>query len=173
MKRLAQVLLLAFCAFFFGATIKAQTVAVPPTAAKSKIGDARVEKALKQTKTEYEMTTDGVYRITPGTTGKRSQAAFITSETDKIYGLEMRGVFSFVMISDNAPSPEVAKLLLEQNMSSASSWAVQKEKDGQFAVVNIVYIPADADGKRLDWALQSVIPAADEMEERLTGKDEF
>ncbi|MGI8467987.1 MAG: hypothetical protein ACR2N3_05995 [Pyrinomonadaceae bacterium] len=168
MKRINQLFLLILCACFFGAAINAQ-----PKQDSTKGGDARVEKALKQTKTEYEVEKDGMYKVTLGTTGKRSQAAFIVSETDKIYGSEMRGVFSYAMISDDSPSPEITNLLLAQNMENVSFWAIQKEKDGKFAIINIIYIPADADGKKLDWALKNVILAADEMEERLTKKDEF
>lgn len=172
MKRLIRLFIFVLCASFFGAKINAQSMPPPPPPAKSK-GDARVEKALKQTKTDYQMMTNNTYRITLGTTGKRSQAAFVDSETDTTYGLEVRGVYSYAMVGDNPPTQEVANLLLAQNMQNVSFWAIQKQTDGKFAVINIIYIPASADGKTLDAALNSVVLAADEMEERLTKKDEY
>ncbi|MGI9036264.1 MAG: hypothetical protein ACR2GD_09530 [Pyrinomonadaceae bacterium] len=171
MKQTIQLFMFILCVCFFSIEINAQT-----NSTASETGDARVEKALRETKTEYTVNKDGEYKVTFATDGKRSQVAYINAETDKIYGLEMRGIFSYAMVSDKPPSPEIANLLLEQNMVNISSWAILKPEKGgkgKYIVVNIIYIPADADGKTLDAALNSVILAADEMEKRLTEKDEF
>lgn len=153
-------------ACFLSMQAEAQTAPV-------KRGDTRVVNALKQIKTNYEMQ-GNTYKVTYELSNKRSQNIFIISETDKVYGLEVRGVFAWAMISDNQPSQEVANLLLQQNMENISAWAIQKTDDGKaFIIVNIVYIPANSDGKRLEAAMLSVAQAADEMEQRLTKKDEF
>ncbi|HLM61813.1 MAG TPA: hypothetical protein VK308_13490 [Pyrinomonadaceae bacterium] len=168
MKLINQLFLLVFCAFVFSMQINAQT---SPVSIKS--ADPRVAKALNQTKTEYQVSSkDGGYTVTFGTKGKRTQKVYIVSETDNINGVEMRLIFSFATIADNLPSPQVANLLLQQNMETIGVWAVQKIADGRYAIVNKLYIPANFDGEKLEKALSAVVLLADELEEQLTKKDE-
>jgi hypothetical protein len=166
MKRIYQPFLLIFCACFFSIEINAQSdaaLAVP--------GDQRVAKALKETKTEYQVSNGGVYTINFGTKGKRSQEVHITSSTDNINGVEMRLIFSFAVIADKPPSQQVANLLLEQNMETAGVWAVDKMSNGKYRIVNQLFVPADLNGEKLEEALSRVTHSADEMEEQLTKKD--
>ncbi len=168
MKRIYQLFLLIFCACFFSIEINAQS-----NAALAVPGDQRVAKALKETKTEYQVSSkEGIYTITFGTKGKRTQEVHITSSTDNINGVEMRLIFSFAVIADKPPSQQVANLLLEQNMETIGIWAVLKVDAGKHAIVNKLYIPADFDGEKLEKALSAVVLLADELEERLTKKDE-
>jgi len=136
-------------------------------------GDARVVRALNQIKTKYEMNQDGLFVINFELTNKRLQKALISSETDKAFGSETRVVFSYALISDKPPSQEVANLLLKQNLGNVGTWAVDKTGDGMYFIANIIHLPADADGKRLEDAMNIVISAADEMEAQLTKKDEL
>jgi len=168
MKQINQLFLLAFCVCFFGIQINAQSKSDSESAL-----DVRVAKALSQTKTEYQVGKEAMYKVTYTTTGKRTQTALIESATETIYGVEMRLVFSFAVIGGNAPSQEIANFLLEENLKYANKWGIQKEDKGKFSIVNMVYVPADSDGKQLDIALSSVMIAADKLEERLSKKDEF
>jgi len=168
MKRIKQLFLLVFCACFSSLEINAQTDLV-----SVKSADPRVAKALSQTKTEYQVSSkDGDYTVTFGTKGKRSQKIHIASKTDNINGVEMRLIFSFAVIADKPPSQQTANLLLEQNMETIGIWAVLKVDAGKHAIVNKLYIPADFDGEKLEKALSAVVLLADELEERLTKKDE-
>ncbi|HEX8396728.1 MAG TPA: hypothetical protein VF644_04845 [Pyrinomonadaceae bacterium] len=58
-------------------------------------------------------------------------------------------------------------------MEQISSWAVQKLDDGSYTILNMIYVPADLDGKKLDVVMTKIAFTADEMEERLTKKDEL
>lgn len=168
MKQMNRLFLFILCAGFFSIQINAQSEKVSEGGT-----DVRVAKALNQNKTDYEVRKDGIYKVIYLTTGKRTQAAFIDSETVKIYGLEMRLVFSFAQIGGSLPAPSVTNLLLEENLQSFPNiWAVEKDKGGKFSIVNQIYVPADTDGKTLNIALSSVMIEADKLEERLTKKDD-
>jgi hypothetical protein len=166
MKRINAILFFVMCACFLSIQVASQTAA-------TKRGDARVEKALKQTKTPFEKDKDGDYKVIYELSDKRLQVVHLILESEKAYGLEVRGIFSYAMVSDNPPSQETASILLQQNMENISAWAVLKMNDGKYALVNVKFIPADADGKTLEAAMLSVANAADEFERRLTKKDEF
>lgn len=169
MKRIKLLFLFILCACFLSIQTNAQSKKVSEGGI-----DPRVAKALNQTKTEYEVGKDGMYKVTYETTGKRTQSALIDSETVTIHNLEMRLVFSFAKIGGNPPTQAVANLLLKENLENFPNiWAIQKDEKGKFSIVNLIYIPADSDGKTLDMALSSVMIAADKMEESLTKKDEY
>ena len=168
MKQMRKLFLLILCAGFFGLQINAQIAPV-----KSKNDDARVEAALKEAGIKYDRDEDGNYEVTFKTTGNRMQTAFIVPRADKFNDSEVRLLFSIAMISRQPLSLDVANLLLEQNMEKVSYWTAFKTRDGKTTVANLIYIPADADGEKLNTALSIVTSAADKMEERLTKKDEL
>lgn len=170
-KTVRRVLLLVFCVAAMSGALYAQPKAVGKSPA-AKTGDARVAKALNQMKTEYEVEADGQYKITFGVGKDRSHTAYVVSETDTAYNLEMRGVYALAAISDKPFAAELISELLQENMQSVTSWALLKVKDG-FAIVNITHVPADADGKRLDAAIQSVLVSADALEQRLSKEDKL
>ena len=165
MKRITAILFFVICACILSLQVAGQTAA-------TKRGDARVTKALNQIKVPFELK-NNVYEVTFNWTDKRTQQVFIVSETDNIYGFEMRGVFSYAMASDNPLSQEAANRLLQQNGDGTGAWSVMKMDDGKFVVMKMTYVPADADGKKLKDAISSVAELADEMEKSLTNKDEF
>jgi len=150
--------------------ILASSIAAQP-AADGKT-DPRVAKALKENNTEYDVSSrDGIYRVTYATTGKRTQLALISSDTETINEMETRVVFSFATISKTPPTQQVANMLLQENMERIGIWAVQKLGDGSFAIVSLLHIPAASSGKQLEDALMSVAMMADDLENRLTKKD--
>ena len=169
MKRANKIFLLLLFTVFFAAQAGAQS-----TSAISAVpGDERVAKALNQTKTDYQVNSkDGLYMVTYETKNKRSQKVLIAAKAEMINGVEMRLIFSFALFSDKPLSQRAANLLLEKNAGSVSTWAVHKLTDGKYAVVCQLYIPADFDGEKLQTALQEVVTQADEMEEKLSKKDE-
>lgn len=165
MKTVNQILLLfIFCLGIFAANICAQ---------KKSPGDLRVADALKQMKTGYETDEKGVYSVSFGIGKDRNQKAYIASETDTIYGFEMRTVFSFAAFSKTPFSAEIMSRLLDENMSRVSTWAIIKIDKDTYAIVNNIFIPADADAKRLDSAIQSVVIAADELEAKMSKEDKL
>lgn len=149
---------------------------IQTTAAQKKpatLGDARLTNALNQTKTPFSVDNEGMYMVTYELPNKRRQKIFILSKTTKINGFELRGVFSYAIISEKQPTPEIAYQLLQKNMDQISFWTLSKLDDGNYTVMNMIYLPADLDGKKLDGILSTIAFAADEMEERLTKKDEL
>jgi hypothetical protein len=149
---------------------------VQTTAAQKKsatLGDARVTNALNQTKTPFTVDNDGTYQVIYELPNKRRQKIYISPEPVKIGNVELRLIFSYTFFSEKPPTAELANQLLEKNMEQISFWAVHKLDDGKYTIVNMIYIPADLDGKKLDVVMTKIAFAADEMEERLTKKDEL
>ena len=74
------------------------------------------------------------------------------------------------------PAPftaEIANRLLSDNYDKKlGAWAMQKVKDGCYAVF-VTKVPADNDADSFFGALKLTLEAADEMEKELTKKDEF
>ncbi|MDQ4121628.1 MAG: hypothetical protein M3209_09295 [Acidobacteriota bacterium] len=167
MKNLSITIAILSLVCFFGIQkVTAQKKSAP-------LGDARVTNALNQTKTPFTVDNKGTYQVTFELPNKRRQTIIIMSETEKIGNVELRAVISYAAISDKLPPAEVANQLLQKNMDQISFWSLLKLDDGHYALVNMIYIPADLDGKKLDSIFNTVVYAADEMEERLTKKDEF
>lgn len=137
------------------------------------LGDARVTNALNQTKTPFTVDNDGMYQVVYELPNKRTQKIFITPGPEKFGNVELRLIFSYTFFSEKPPAAELANLLLEKNMEQISFWALQKLDDGKYTIVNIIYVPADLDGKKLDVMMTKIAFTADEMEERLTKKDEL
>jgi hypothetical protein len=75
------------------------------------------------------------------------------------------------MVSEKPPTLPIALLLLKENVELAGGWSLLKT-DNKYAIIISIYIPANSTGKSLDQALQDIVIRADEMEERLTKKDD-
>lgn len=141
-------------------------------AAQGGKSDPRVAAALKETNTQFEISpSDGGYKITYGTKGNRTQLTHVASGTEMLNGAEMRLIFSIAMISKTLPTQQTANMLLQENMERIGSWGLQKLDDGNYAIVNILYISGAAGGKQLESNLMAIATVADEMEEKLTKKD--
>lgn len=146
--------------------VNAQTKEVPKA-------DSRVAQALRETNTEFELSSkDGIYKVTYGTKGKRTQAVHVASVTEDINGDEMRLIFSFVSISKGLPTHQISNMLLEDNLERIGRWALQKLDDNNYALLNMLHVPANLKGKKLETAMMSTAVQADEMEDKLTKKDE-
>lgn len=163
MKRTNRILIIIFCVGIFAAQIFAQKTA----------SDPRVANALKQAETGYELDKEGLYKVSFGVGEKRNQTAFVASATDTLYGFEMRNVFSFAVFSKTPFSADVMSRLLDENMNHVSTWAIIKIDKDTYAIVNSIFIPADADAKRLDAAIQSVVVAADDLEAKMSKEDKL
>jgi len=168
MKQMKRLFLLILCACFFSLQINAQSKKV------SKGGtDIRVATALNQIKTEYEVVKDGVYMVTYETKDKRTQKVLIPSETETFNGVEFRTILSLAAITDNLPSQQEANYLLQQNVERMGVWTIHKNPSGKYIIANMLRVPADFDGKKLHMALSEVSILADELEKRLSKKDEY
>lgn len=165
MKKVSSFFLFVIVLCLFIKHISAQSISPSPKR------DPRVATALEQIKVEYTVSPEGFYKVTYAITEKRRQSAIIHSETEVILGKEMRLLLSYASIDSKTIAPDVANLLLEQNVASLNFWGIAKGKKSEIVIVNQLYLPADADGKTLDEALQSIAVAADKIEERLAKAD--
>lgn len=168
MKKINQILLLVFCACFFGLTANAQT-----GKAAGQKADIRIANALSQANTGYEVDKEGMYKITYKTQGNRTQTALIASNTEKIFGIEMRLVFSFAQIEGQLPSAAITNLLLKENLENVPQVWAMENKNGKYTISCLIYVSADADGPTLDLALSGVMIAADKMEKTLSKEDKL
>lgn len=166
-KRTNRILLLSVCLGVFSLSLFAQF-----KTASAKMADQRVAKAFGELKIEYTVKKDGSYEVTYDVGDKRTQMATVLSETDQIYGIETRCIFSYAAFSKTPFSQEITSQVLAENMEHVSAWSVVKIDKG-FTLVNVIFISADADAKRLDAAITSVVLQADKMEEKLMKEDKL
>ncbi|MFM9959820.1 MAG: hypothetical protein ACKV2Q_01175 [Planctomycetaceae bacterium] len=138
-----------------------------------KRGDPRVREILTKADLNFELDSDGDFKIGNKFDNGRTQLAFIDSDVSKLFGLEIRDVWSLALISDSPLSADIANNLLRENgRVKLGAWQVKKVKD-IYIVVFAAKISADADRDTLLTTLQVVTQAADEKEKELSNNDEL
>lgn len=138
-----------------------------------KAGDPRVEKLLKEIGLKHTVDGDGDFRLGTEVEDGRSQVCWILSNTSKLGTLEIRQIWSIGYRSKTPFSAKVANQLLERNsIVKLGSWQVRKMGDDYVAVFS-AQIAADTDRVSLLLALHAVTSIADEIEQELTGKDDY
>ncbi len=164
---------LAFC--LLGA---AGCVGTPAAALQSPAGakaDPRVARLLDLKKIRYEVDGQGDYKILDELPEGRTQLAFVNSNTEKYGPYETREVWAAAFRAEGPFPPETANLLLADSYRKIlGAWQTIVGSDGRHVAVFAMKIPADtADADFLAACVENVIHVADDMERRLTGKDDF
>jgi hypothetical protein len=137
-------------------------------------GDPRVDQALDDLGFNYEIDSDGDYKIGCELKDGRTQLGFIRSETEEFVGMEIREVFSFGLRSSGPFDARTANFLLEFSQTKKiGAWSVIRDAEDNHLAVFSAKIAADLDGKLLHGVIYSVLATADEIEERLSGRDDF
>ena len=160
---LLPMLLLAFSA-------QAQDPAPKPAPAP----DPQVRQQLEELGYEYEVDADGDYRLVfevAGSTEKRSQLVYVRTPVESYGALRMREIWApgYKAAGTDFPAAVANRLLAATQDNKIGAWAKQDE----YAVF-VVKLPANADAKALDDAIDAAITSADAMEAELTpGKDEL
>jgi hypothetical protein len=104
----------------------------------------------------------------------RSQLAFIRSKTFEFAGIEMREIVSAGLKSMGPFDARTANILLKQNaQAKLGCWGVQEDSKGNHVAVFCANVSANLSGQTLLAAIQAVLVTADQMEERLSGGDDF
>lgn len=135
--------------------------------------DARVEKLLIELGLKYTIDDDGDFRLGFQLEHDRSQLVWINSNTSTYRGMEVREVWAPAYRSPVEFPADVSFRLLRQNRKmKLGAWEAAKMGDDYFAVFS-VKISAEPDAETLLSVIKFVVEAADEMEQELTGKDEF
>ena len=136
-------------------------------------GDPRVAKALDQIGIRYEIDGTGDYKVGMKLDDERTQLAFIRSNTFEYGGVELREIFSVGLNSTGPFDARTANLLLEQNTRvKVGAWGVSRSEDDCYAIFS-AHVGAELSGDALRAVLVGVLETADEMEKRLSGRDDF
>ncbi len=142
--------------------------------ARAATPDQRIEKQLKAASYHYQIDDDGDFKLTFGTAQERSQLVFISSRTHTLGKLEIREIFSPAYVTTEPLLATIARRLLSENEhTKLGAWRISPQADDATAVVFAMQIPAEIDLDLLDALLAAVVNTADEMEQELTGEDEY
>ncbi|MGB3517138.1 MAG: hypothetical protein WBA43_11825 [Elainellaceae cyanobacterium] len=138
----------------------------------SKQGDARVKRMLDSLDIHYSVDQDDDFEVAVAFEDGRSQLAFVNSETQFIGDFEIREVWSVGYVTQGFLDIDTANtLLLENDFMKIGSWRLKQVDDNTFAAVYCIQIAADCDPQSFVNTLKLVLRVADEMEEKLTGRD--
>ncbi|RDY68093.1 YbjN domain-containing protein [Lysobacter soli] len=132
--------------------------------------DPAIARQLDALKYQYEVDDDGDYKLAFDMDNGRSQLAFVISAVESFGDMKVREVWAPAYRASGTQFPaEVAnKLLEDSHASKLGAWV----KQGDMAVF-VVKLASDASQADLSDALDFVLRTADQMENELTGKDEF
>lgn len=152
------------------------SMCVPALAADTKpdatqrSADPVIARQLDSLKYQYQVDDDGDYKLTFDLDNGRTQLAFVISAVEKFGNFQVREVWAPAYRAVNGEFPEAVanRLLDDSNASKLGGWV----KQGDMAVF-VVKLAADATAGQLDDAIDFVLRSADQMEQELTGKDEF
>ncbi len=147
---------------------------VSPTRAESN-ADPRVKKILDEIGVGYEINDDGDYKLILEMENGRSQLCYINSSVEEYKTMQIREVWSPAYKSSCPFSAAVANQLLEDSyQKKLGAWGVWKSAStNSYIAVFAAKLPADCDGPTLASAILGVVTAADNMEQQLTGKDDY
>lgn len=88
-------------------------------------------------------------------------------------GTDFRRIYATAMKSKDLPSADImAKLLQDSSLKKLGAWEILRWTDG-YRVILSAKIPTDCSSTTLQATIRFVLFGADEMEDQLTGKDEF
>jgi hypothetical protein len=105
----------------------------------------------------------------------RSQSVFIDSKTNDFMGIKLREISSPALESDKPFDSRTTNLLLRDNAELVhGDWCIHMSEDSSkhFAVFSLAGL-ASAEPEPLWGMIQCVAEVADDMENRLSGLDEF
>ena len=138
--------------------------------------DPRVSAALDELDIPYNYDpATGRFEVLCQLKNDRSQAVFIDSKTNDFMGIKLREISSPALESDKPFDSRTTNLLLRDNAELIhGDWCIHMNDDSSkhFAVFSLAAL-ASAEPEPLWGMIQCVAEVADEMENRLSGLDEF
>ena len=146
-----------------------------PTPSRRRGGaDSRILEALDRMGIKYRITRLGNFRIVFRLSGGRTQLGFINSRTQRLGGLEIREIWSVGYVTYGLFSRRVANVLMRDSFrKKMGGWQMVKRSRGKYAGVFSIKTRGDLSDKELRSSLMLVLKAADRMELKLTGKDDY
>jgi hypothetical protein len=141
---------------------------------KKPVADMRVQSALEAAEVHYQLDEDGEFRVGFELESGRSQSCIIRSATYEFLGVEIREISSVGLVSQGPFDARTANLLLRQNEQlKLGAWGVISDNEDTHAAVFTAKISADLPPPELLGVIMTVLTTADEMEARLSGRDDF
>lgn len=136
--------------------------------------DPRVAQALDQLEIKYEVEGNGDYKIVFALDGERSQIGYIRSRTIEFADFELREILSLGLRSLGPFDARTCNILLEQNaQTKVGAWIVVNDEDDDHLAIFSAKVAADLEGEALLAVISAILATADQMEERLSGRDDF
>lgn len=141
--------------------------------------DNRVRLALDELGLAYEITGQYDFKLKPvATLGNRTQLIYIHSQTQHYGRLEIREVIAPSYLSQAALSATMANRLLRENGEVKwGAWrAVAIDEGvnaGKYLILYAIQISADSDAESLRLAIKNAARTADELENEMTGRDDY
>jgi hypothetical protein len=138
--------------------------------------DPRVSSALDELDIPYTCNpATGRFEVLVQLNNGRSQTVFIHSATNKFLGIELREISSAALESEGSFDARITNLLLRDNAELVhGDWSIHLYEDSSkhiaiFSMTGFASLPA----KHLSTIIECVANKADDMENRLSGLDEF
>lgn len=136
--------------------------------------DLRVQSALVELGLPFEIDEDGDFRIRFSMANGRKHTGFIRTETYDFEGIELREIYSAALRSFGPFDARTMDILLQENIRlKLGLWSVAKDEEDNHIAIFKVRIPASARGQQLLAVISAVLRVADEMESRLSGRDDY
>lgn len=137
--------------------------------------DTRVKSILEQLDLKYKINDNGDFKLIFTLEDKRTQLCFINSDTETYEGMEIREIWSPAYKSTGPFSSTIANTLLEDSFKrKIGAWQSLVQSDGKNRIaIFSAKIDANCDALTLGSTIMAVVRAADEMEQTLTGTDNY
>lgn len=136
-------------------------------------GDARVKRLLDQLNYNYEITTNGSFKLVFDVGDGRSQVAMIDSATHTYNSIEIREIWSIALrVPGQVDQATANELLCANNSVKLGAWRIIFE-EGLSYVAFAVHVPAETQISFLSEMLSLVVNQADAFEKAYLGTDEF
>ena len=137
--------------------------------------DPRIVSALDDLDYPYEVNpTTAEFHVRYNFDDERAQMVSIASSTDEFMGIELRNISSASLVSEGIFDARTANFLLRENSGMKfGNWRIEVGSENKHYAVFCMTVSAALPHRALAEIMDIVARIADEMENRLSGLDEF
>jgi hypothetical protein len=138
--------------------------------------DPRIKAALDKAGLQYEVTSDGDFKVVFKFEDKRTQLILINSNTERLKetNMEIREIYSVAYkTSGNLPVEVANQLMKDSQKRKIGAWELINTNSGTSLAIFDAKIGADISNDNLMKVMRLVAIRADNMEQELTGEDKF
>lgn len=137
--------------------------------------DPRIVSALDDLDYPYEVNPrTAEFHVRYNFDDERAQMVSIASSTDEFMGIELRNISSASLVSEGIFDARTANFLLRENSGMKfGNWRIEVGSENKHYAVFCMTVSAALPHRALAEIMDIVARIADEMENRLSGLDEF